>query len=251
MRPQSEPIDPDDVPLAPPVANTRTSEQNEHEDATIRARAGRIAAYRATREQQRLEREELARAEQDGVFNGMLDTFEANEYKLIDFFEFVFGRGKRSSFDHAYHGFFIYPNRVRALFTRFTTSDFPPSTRITVHGWALSVVKKLAGKEGSDISASGILSLDNRTVDENLFLTYSPAGMAANLRQQSPVLHGVLDAFSTTTRQVRTLSDAGKQRKHMVRTVRIGRPEHVVMYADFPFSVTGIGRSEPIESAQL
>ncbi|EDR07713.1 uncharacterized protein LACBIDRAFT_327646 [Laccaria bicolor S238N-H82] len=88
--------------------------------------------------------------------------------------------------------------------------------------WVLGQAKKIAGQEACTITESGLLKTTNKEINENFFFDYSIARLTQNLRSLAPTFFSIADAFSTTSRQEKSLSKGWAEKKNICLKVRLG-----------------------------
>ncbi|KAJ7101667.1 hypothetical protein C8R44DRAFT_747125 [Mycena epipterygia] len=170
-------------------------------------KATRLAAEQkqAASHQMQAEKTRLLREQ---FFDKVLDDMTASKYTLAEFLDYVFNPETKLKSDWRWRGFFLNRPVVERIFGYWTSSKYPATTHATVHEWAASLI---AAK------TSGILTKSKKVVNEQFFLGYSLAGLTATLRGMAPTAFHILDAFSSTARQLRQNSAAGLRKKEILR----------------------------------
>ncbi|KAJ7036838.1 hypothetical protein C8F04DRAFT_1181176 [Mycena alexandri] len=176
----------------------------EETEAAAQARVAQIA----------LEKRALLRAH---LFDKVLDDISAGGFSFAEFAEYVFDPDTKLKTDWRWRGFFQQKATVEHIFGYWSSSRYNTSTRATVLDWAISLVAANASAEAQGITSSGILSKSKKVINEEYFLGYNLAGLTATLRGMAPIAFRILDAFSTTPRQLRENSAAGLRRKELLR----------------------------------
>ncbi|KAJ7022410.1 hypothetical protein C8F04DRAFT_960328 [Mycena alexandri] len=172
------------------------------------------AAAQARVAQIALEKRALLRAH---LFDKVLDDISAGGFSFAEFAEYVFDPDTKLKTDWRWRGFFQQKATVERIFGYWSSSRYNTSTRATVLDWAISLVAANASAEAQGITSSGILSKSKKVINEEYFLGYNLAGLTATLRGMAPIAFRILDAFSTTPRQLRENSAAGLRRKELLR----------------------------------
>jgi hypothetical protein len=155
-------------------------------------------------------------AECSEVFDDILANLQQRRYSLADFLDYVFNPANTHAFDWRWKGFFAYREAVERILGYWTTARYNNTTCTFINGWAISHVKKVTAKESAKTTESGILRKTTKDVNEDFFLSYSLAGLTKTLRELAPNTFAVLDAISTTPRQVQKLSDEWFKKKEIV-----------------------------------
>ncbi|KAJ7615159.1 hypothetical protein DFH06DRAFT_1013602 [Mycena polygramma] len=160
------------------------------------------------------EKEQLRRTQ---VFDAVLEQLKSNGYTMAEFTEYVFDPDTKLNSDWRWKGFFAQRGIVERIFGFWTTSRYNASTRQFMQDWATRHVAKSVSSESRSITRSGVLSKLKKVVNEKFFLDFSLAGLTSTLRERAPVAFQILDAFSTTTRQLREGSENFLARKEMMK----------------------------------
>jgi hypothetical protein len=187
---------------------------------------------RDTLARQRIEAEERREAEKrmheenecmrktlflDEVAEILQEKLTERGYSLADFLDHVFNPDRKFAFDWRWKGFFAHKVTVRRILEYWTTSKYSQTARTVVLDFATSLVERTVGRESRRITQSEILQKRKKIVNEEFFLKYSLSDLTNSLRQLAPRMFQILDAFSTTRRQVRDLSPAWFKKKNLVR----------------------------------
>lgn len=210
-----------------PMYTPRT-ERKHLKDQTQQRRQGTLAQNQglwASEKQAQEEAQKSGTAEEEAqkkaYFDGMLGGLQARDYSLSDFLEYVFNPATifSTGFDWRWRGFFSHKPTVEKIFSYWTASQVNKSTRTFISDWAMRLVTKEVGKESRRITKSGILNKSKKTVNEEFFLSYSLTELSKKLRGMGPTVFGVLDAFSSTARQLKVKSKRFFKKHDVVSSV--------------------------------
>ncbi|KAJ7043255.1 hypothetical protein C8F04DRAFT_944756 [Mycena alexandri] len=179
---------------------------------------GTAAAAQVLAAQIALEKRVLLRGR---LFDKVLDEISAGGFSFAELAEYVFDPDTKLKTDWRWRGFFQQKATVERIFGFWSSSKYNASTRATVLDWATGLVAAHASAEAQDITSSGVLSKSKKVINEEYFLGYNLAGLTATLRGMAPTTFRILDAFSTTPRQLRENSVAGLRRKELVRSAAL------------------------------
>ncbi|KAJ7080222.1 hypothetical protein C8R44DRAFT_895442 [Mycena epipterygia] len=179
------------------------------EATRLAAEQKQAASHQMQAEKTRLLREQF--------FDKVLDDMTASKYTLAEFLDYVFNPETKLKSDWRWRGFFLNRPVVERIFGYWTSSKYPATTHATVHEWAASLIAAKTSTEAQSITSSGILTKSKKVVNEQFFLGYSLAGLTATLRGMAPTAFHILDAFSSTARQLRQNSAAGLRKKEILR----------------------------------
>ncbi|KAJ7131201.1 hypothetical protein C8R44DRAFT_829613 [Mycena epipterygia] len=160
---------------------------------------------------------EKTRLLREQFFDKVLDDMTASKYTLAEFLDYVFNPETKLKSDWRWRGFFLNRPVIERIFGYWTSSKYPATTHATVHEWAASLIAAKTSTEAQSITSSGILTKSKKVVNEQFFLGYSLAGLTATLRGMAPTAFHILDAFSSTARQLRQNSAAGLRKKEILR----------------------------------
>lgn len=117
-----------------------------------------------------------------------------------------------------YHGFFkneAQVQRVLALWTSWRNKK----GRHTIHSWIVEYMCRHMNKEGRASTRDGFLQSRLKPIDQNFILGFSMSAMYNHLRNLCPTFLKLVYTFSTTARQLRTMSDQALARKQLVSRV--------------------------------
>lgn len=153
----------------------------------------------------------------DEVTDMLEEKLTERGYGFIDLADHIFNPNRKFKFDWRWKSFFAHKSKVRKIFEYWTTSKYPPAVRSMVLDFATSVVAKAVREESRAVTDSKMLQKRKMEVNEEFFLKYSLQDLTNRLREKAPSIFRVLDAFSTTPRQLREMSAAWFRRKNIVR----------------------------------
>jgi hypothetical protein len=137
-------------------------------------------------------------------------------YSLADFLDHIFDPDRKFVFDWRWKGFFAHQTTVRRIFEYWTTSKYSKTARTIVLDFAASLVERTVGQESRQVTRSALLQKRKKIVNEDFFLKYSLSDLTNDLRGLAPRMFQILDAFSTTKRQMRDMSAAWFKKKNLV-----------------------------------
>jgi len=152
----------------------------------------------------------------DDVAEMLQGKLAESSYSLADFLDHIFDPDRKFVFDWWWKGFFAHKTAVRRIFEYWTTSKYSKSARSMVLDFAASLVERTVGRESRQVTRSALLQKRKKIVDEDFFLKYNLSDLTNNLRWLAPRMFQILDAFSTTKRQMRDMSAVWFEKKNLV-----------------------------------
>jgi hypothetical protein len=152
----------------------------------------------------------------DEVAEILQEKLTERGYSLADFLDYVFNPDRKFAFDWRWKGFFAHKVTVQRILEYWTMSKYSQTAQTVVLDFATSLVECTVGQESRRITQSEILQKRKKIVNEEFFLKYSLSNLTNSLRQLAPRMFQILNAFSTTRRQVRDLSPAWFKKKNLV-----------------------------------
>jgi hypothetical protein len=155
-------------------------------------------------------REEAHKVE---VFDSMLANLQVWGYSLADILEYIFNPANLHGFDWCWQGFFAHRGIIERILGYWMTARYNMTTHRFINSWAIKHVQKVTAWESAQITESGILWKTANDINEGFFLTYSLSNLTKRL---PPHTFAVLDAISTTPRQLQKLSDEWFRKKDLV-----------------------------------
>ncbi|KAF8157862.1 hypothetical protein B0H34DRAFT_640239, partial [Crassisporium funariophilum] len=150
------------------------------------------------------------------LFASILDRLQAEGCTLADFLDYAFNPKTPHTYDWRWKGFFQDRVTIERIFNHWTSSSYNKSTRAWTNDWATKQVERVVAQESASITDSGILRKSSKTINEEFFLDYSLRELTQTLQTLAPTTFRVLDAFSTSTRQARNLSEKWKSKKELM-----------------------------------
>lgn len=118
-----------------------------------------------------------------------------------------------------WRGFFSVPGRVEEVLSWWASSSSNSNTgRETMREWAVTFTQGLVESEGNAATEAGFLQTPNKTIDRTFALQFSLPRIHEKLELYCPTAMAIFNAFSTTTRQKKKMSELAIQRKRTVRT---------------------------------
>jgi len=152
----------------------------------------------------------------DEVAETLQQKLAERGYSLADLLDHLFNPDRKFGFDWRWKGFFAHSATVRRILEYWTTSKYSQTARKIVLDFASSLVERTVGRESRSITSSEILQKRKKIVNEDFFLKYSLSDLTIGLRKLAPRMFQILDAFSTTRRQIRDMSAAWIKKKNLV-----------------------------------
>jgi hypothetical protein len=153
----------------------------------------------------------------DDVADMLQEKLTERGYSLADFLDHIFNPDRKFIFDWRWKGFFTHKTTVRRILDYWTTSKYSQTARVLVLDFTTSLIERTVGRESRRITQSEILQKRKKTINEEFFLKYSLSDLTVKLRELAPRMFRILDAFSTTRRQIRELSASWFKKKNLVR----------------------------------
>ncbi|KAG6913760.1 hypothetical protein DXG01_004465 [Tephrocybe rancida] len=162
------------------------------------------------------------KATKEGMKKALLDNFleglELQGLSIPEFLDYVYDPATvHTTFDWQWHGFFQDKVTMERVFNRFMTKQFSASARTWIKDWATKQVTKVVTEEALEITESGLLRKSNKVINKDFFLSYSLRDITKSLRSLAPSTFTILDSFSTTTCQVKSLTSKWRERKEMMQ----------------------------------
>lgn len=115
--------------------------------------------------------------------------------------------------DARYNGFFSKPDRVRQVLDFWVGSRNSATGRRCVHEWAVAYVKGHMSAEGNKVTQSNLLQARTMNVDATFALDFSYDRLYRKFLDMCPTAMEVLEAFSTTPRQIKEATPSSERRK--------------------------------------
>jgi hypothetical protein len=152
----------------------------------------------------------------DDVADMLQEKLMERGYSLADFLDHIFNPDRKFVFDWRWKGFFAHKTTVQRIMDYWTTSKYSQTARALVLDFATSLIERTVGRESRRITQSEILQKRKKSINEEFFLKYSLSDLTVRLRELAPHMFRMLDAFSTTRRQIRKLSASWFKKKNLV-----------------------------------
>ncbi|KAF8156294.1 hypothetical protein K438DRAFT_1621597, partial [Mycena galopus ATCC 62051] len=184
-----------------------------------------------------------AKLRRETFFNELLDNMSEAGYSLAELLDYIFNPASKLKGDWRWRGFFFHKpivERILTVFGYWSSPKYNETSRATVRELATRLVASMVSREAQQITSSGVLSKSKKVVNEQYFLGYSLAGLTATLHGMAPIAFRILDAFSTTVRQIRENSASGLHRKELLRgSAALSLLKGFSQYNNFPQSIHG------------
>lgn len=152
----------------------------------------------------------------DEVAEILQEKLAERGYSLADLLDHIFNPDRTFGFDWRWKGFFSHKSTVRRIFEYWTTSKYSQTARTAVLDFATSLLERTVGRESRRVTHSEVLQKRKKIINEDFFLKYSLSDLTTTLRKIAPRMFQILDAFSTTSRQVRDMSSTWFKKKNLV-----------------------------------
>lgn len=156
------------------------------------------------------------RMEREKVFDSLLDSLQKHKYTMAEFLDYVFNPELSHIVDCQWEGFFKHREVVERILGYWVSSGYSKTTRMIVTEWMKKEMMKVVAEEAKMITKSQIVRKSNMVVNEDFFLSYSLVNLTQRLRALAPNMFALCDAFSTTTRQMRSMSGKWFKKKELV-----------------------------------
>lgn len=170
----------------------------------------------AETDQKEKEEDERRRTE---FFDTLLEDLHNHKYSMAEFLDYVFNPELQHNHDWQWRGFFKKRAIVERIFGYWTTSGYNRTTHAIIKTWVMREMSQTVGAESTLITDSGILRKTNKVINERFFLDYSIVALTKRLRELAPSIFAICDAFSTTARQARSMTEKWLHKKEIVRAL--------------------------------
>ncbi|KAK7676620.1 hypothetical protein QCA50_020434 [Cerrena zonata] len=104
-----------------------------------------------------------------------------------------------------YLGFFARGDLVRRILDLWVSSHNSPTGRQLVHDWALSYIGKCVSQEGETVKKNVLLQSQKHPITQEFAQDFDLRSIYTSIKSLCPTVSAILSAFSTTTRQMKTL----------------------------------------------
>ncbi|KAJ8462312.1 hypothetical protein ONZ51_g10984 [Trametes cubensis] len=178
-------------------------------DAVRKSWKARKARMDAERAQDDAERQ----AEASKTFKAVLDILSEKKLTFGDLVVYVSDAENYRGRDR-YWGFFSVEGRVEQVLDAWVSSQNSQTGKRCVHQWAVNYVKRVVHTEGDSATQSKILRTSAMNIDTTFSRDFSLTNLHTRLLALCPTMMSILEAFSTTAKQTREMSDISRKRKN-------------------------------------
>ncbi|KAH9901536.1 hypothetical protein C8Q73DRAFT_635931 [Cubamyces lactineus] len=154
-------------------------------------------------------------AETSKTFKAALDILSEKNLTFGDLVVYVSNAENYRGRDR-YWGFFSVEGRVEQVLDAWVSSQNSQTGKRRVHQWAVNYVKRVVHTEGDSATQSKILRTSAMNIDTTFSRDFSLANLHTRLLALCPTMMSILEAFSTTAKQTREMSDISRKRKDNV-----------------------------------
>ncbi|KAI0661524.1 hypothetical protein C8Q70DRAFT_903404, partial [Cubamyces menziesii] len=149
-------------------------------------------------------------------FKAVLDILSEKKLTFGDLVVYVSDAENYRGRDR-YWGFFSVEGRVEQVLDAWVSSQNSQTGKRCVHQWAVNYVKRVVHTEGDSATQSKILRTSAMNIDTTFSRDFSLTNLHTRLLALCPTMMSILEAFSTTAKQTREMSDISRKRKNNVR----------------------------------